>query len=147
MVTKKFREKRELRSCCYKTTMRCIWQLNWETSDADEGFREPDQPTQQHTRVRIAAVQRRQREWEEKVRGEQRGGRIEEGVNRRLPLSATATVTFPRICYADADCKSTTLQQRNTFLRPICSKYYALLEVCHTGTVSVQTFSNEFKNS
>ena len=70
------------------------WQLNWETSDADEGFREPDQPTQQHTRVRIAAVQRRQREWEEKVRGEQRGGRIEEGVNRRLPLSATATVTF-----------------------------------------------------
>ena len=99
--------------------------------------------TDSATHVRIAAVQRRQREWEEKVRGEQRGGRIEEGVNRRLPLSATATVTF----VTQTQTASTTLQQRNTFLRPICSKYYALLEVCHTGTVSVQTFSNEFKNS
>jgi hypothetical protein len=79
MVTKKFREKRELSSYCYNPMMRCIWQLNWETSDADEGFRELDQPTQQHTRVgmsgRAAAAAR--------VGGGRRGGNRGEGEMRR----------------------------------------------------------------
>jgi hypothetical protein len=92
MVTKKFREKRELSSCCYNPIMRCIWQLNWETSDADEGFRELDQPTQQHTCVgmsgRAAAAAAR---WEEEGEGgtEGRGERNEEGVNRRCCASVS----------------------------------------------------------
>jgi hypothetical protein len=92
MVTKKFREKRELSSCCYKPIMMCIWQLNWETSDADEGFRELDQPTQQHTKVGMSGRAAAGRGWEEEGEGgtEGRGGRNEEGVNRRLPLSATS---------------------------------------------------------